>query len=315
MCTGEKRCQSFHVNLPYDTCDFKCLNINWSEFSLKLNNFGGNPKLIEGSSCEVPPKLDQCPNPSNKSAEAALVIGWVLFAILFSLDVAYIAYRFRIHRLNSKGSNEANSNSRTDNNIGFHTKNNSSERGERVENKQPVSIDMKASHEYEECNPNDPSDYNIIDDKNRAAAATKNVTKLDDIKAMLKRKPLPGYTNEASLIMAGAARTGHEEMSGQGTTTELNTGEPNNGYTDLEAFSLSEDQQIPNDEPGLYGIDSGIQEERQDSKNSNMADYAKLNSRGRSLAASVKPADPDTYNTASLRFVERSKNGACGYSD
>ncbi|KAK3744487.1 hypothetical protein RRG08_065532 [Elysia crispata] len=249
---------------------------------------------------------------SNESLKAAVAIGWVLFAVALGVIVAYIVYRFKKSKQKPSKPNPVRSESRGNAYTGQQIDNHHGGRGRVLELQHPYPAAEKGGHEYDECdsNGNSANDYNIIDEEKRTPAATKKVTKLDDIKAMLKRRPLPGYTNEASLIMAGAARMGRDEMSRQGTTTELNKGETSNGYTELEAVSLSEDQQIPEDEPGLYGIDSGIREERQDSKNSNMADYAKLNSRGHGLAASVKPTDPDTYNTASSRFEERSKNGA-----
>ena len=324
LCKEWPNCPLLNFKFKDNSCNLHCFNVYWAAFSIQAFHFQAMGPTFANGNCgdessytpepshtSREPYLESS-NASNESLKAAVAIGWVLFAIALGVIVAYFVYRFKKSKQKTSRPNPLRSESRGNAHTGQQVDNHHGGRGRVLELQHPYPAAEKGGHEYDECdsNGNSANDYNIIDEEKRNPAATNKLTKLDDIKAMLKRRPLPGYTNEASVIMAGAARTGHEEMSGQGTTTELNTGETNNDYTELEAGSLSEDQQIPEDEPELYGIDSGIREERQDSKNSNMADYAKLNSRGLGLAASVKPADPDTYNTASSRFEERSKNGA-----
>ncbi|GFR81500.1 hypothetical protein ElyMa_000605500, partial [Elysia marginata] len=211
-CKGSTYCQSFHVNLDYDTCDYNCINVHWPVSSLRRLKFGNYPKFEEEPSCkdslDGSDSSDSSDSSDNESLVAAVAVGWLLFIILLGLVIAYIIYRFRKSRNKPSSKDSVHCGTRSNTYTGHPTVTPEERVKRKVEIKHPLPAAAEGTNDYDYYSAygKETTDYNIIDEERVKATPHKGL-KLEDIKAKLKQRLLPGTVPPKTMVAKGASST------------------------------------------------------------------------------------------------------------
>ncbi|RUS73338.1 hypothetical protein EGW08_018910 [Elysia chlorotica] len=314
-CDGQAKCGSVRVALDYETCDFNCVNIFWTNYLFSGGKFFHNPEFDIDKEC-VATSTSQPGGSNNESLKVAVAVGWSLFVLLLGLNVAYIVRWYRQSKLSSKRSNQAgfgltttgNSRLGANQTSSIMTTNSNTDRGRTLEIKHPAPEDAGGNHRYDECSPfeSTDNDYNTIDEE-RAASAPR----LSEIQARLAQTARPGCTEQASRHAPGSPSGGDGQTSPQGHIYKQSTEQIHDtGCKTLGAVRHTT-LEIPNGELAPYSEGSAVQDDGEgfgdakSSRSTHQNDYDRLTSRGESLSAEVN-TNPNTYNTVSASFGGRS---------
>ncbi|GFR76909.1 hypothetical protein ElyMa_000495100 [Elysia marginata] len=196
-CDDEKFCQAYHVDMPFGSCDSKCVNIKWLSSSVGSRNFDTFPQFQSGS-CDIGtsslsplspqsthsnndlalrtstsnsiitsdnPPAQTSSNSDSESLKLALAAGWILFALSIGLIVVYIIYRYRKSKSKSKKQNSIKSTFQS--NAFSRNETTGPETGGRSDTSRPIPDAAKGSnndYDYYSTYGREPSSYNIIDE-------------------------------------------------------------------------------------------------------------------------------------------------------
>ena len=296
-CGGKTPCQSYHVNLNYGDCDSKCLRLDWARHLLTaVNTTGDYPDMTAGGVCDKDEDREgrsngasQLQTPNSGSLVAAVVIGWILAAILLGIIIAYIVYRNRKSEPRPNTQVRIRSESLPNSYEGLPTGNPQGRGVRGLDIIHPLPAEGDGITGYDSCTPNgDPSaDYTVIEE-GRVMSTPQQAKKLDQIKAMLKKRPLPGTENGASTSAKKGSDAsisgsdGYYLASRQGISPEQED-ETSSGET---AYTILEREEHTQDGKSAHNsYASTISDENSEGsktpQTARIGNYAELNSRSR----------------------------------
>ena len=318
-CEGETLCQSFHLNMNSLKCESKCVSLDWAVESFDVLNFKDNYPMFEvGSSCGTDnTDFNSSSDSDSGSLVAAVVIGWILVAILLGIIIAYIVYRKRKSEQTSSKPAPVRSESLPNSYEGPHTGNPQGRGVRGLDIIHPLPAEGDGITGYDSCTPDgDPSaDYTVIEE-GRVMSTPQQTKRLDQIKAMLKKRPLPGTEDGASTSAKKGSDASVSGWDGYYLAKPGQEDEPSDtetGYIKLEREEHAQDGQSSDNAYSKQSASSTSEEKPGESKASQSVrtgDYAQLNGGATGHTGHVhQKKNPDGYNMPSMLFEDRENKG------